>query len=72
MNPEGYITQSSNGYQQPVTSTALVFWEQGKILLLQAEEYRRTDWQKCSALIWKGIRLQAASYSLDTALRLQA
>lgn len=69
MNPD-----RTKFYYDPVPEhpEALSFWERGRVLLAEAEQYRRTDWKKFLALIDKGIRLQSSAMQLDGALRLAA
>lgn len=54
----------------PKNPEAFSFWERGRLLFAEAEKYRRTDWTKFSALVWKAVRLQSAAVSLDDALSL--
>ena len=55
----------------PTNPEARKFWDLGAMDLTEAEKYRRTDWEKLSRLIERGIALQSAATRLDRALSLR-
>lgn len=71
MNPTEAELYLAGTHQLPKNAEALSFWERGRQLLSEAEEYRHTDWKKFSDMVWKGIRLKSAADSLDDALSLR-